>query len=271
MKPQIRVITDKPLLRSYFNHDPALCGYALGDMEATMWQMTTYRGCFLDENLVAVAVEWHGANPPVLLLFGPEAFVASLLSAGDLPRTVFYMLPAEHLAVLQRYYEAPEYDLLWRMAVSPETFRPPTKTISGLRPLNGSDAASWDQLFRRDPGGQVTMTTPTASRLASGVYFGIEEAGELVAVAGTHVSAPSEGIAAVGSVYTRPDKRGQGYATLTTAAVTARFFEMGVKTVILNVLQENKPAIHTYKKLGYHIHAPIIEGPAKWRINTGTV
>ena len=44
--------------------------------------------------------------------------------------------------------------------------------------------------------------------------------GALVAVAGTHLVSDTYGVAAIGNVFTHPDYRGRGYATLATGAVT---------------------------------------------------
>ena len=88
-------------------------------------------------------------------------------------------------------------------------------------------------------------------------------AGRLAAAAGTHVIAAQYGLAAVGNVYTHPDHRNRGLAKACTAAVVAELFQLGCRSVVLNVRQGNKPAVAAYASLGFHVHCSFIEAPAR--------
>jgi len=46
-----------------------------------------------------------------------------------------------------------------------------------------------------------------------------------------------------------------------TSAVTEAALEQH-RDVVLNVRQDNAPAIAVYDRLGYRVHGPFIEGPA---------
>jgi ribosomal protein S18 acetylase RimI-like enzyme len=50
-------------------------------------------------------------------------------------------------------------------------------------------------------------------------------------------------------------------ATSVTSAVTSAAIEEHAD-VVLNVRQDNEPAIAVYQRLGYRTHAPFVEGPA---------
>jgi len=93
------------------------------------------------------------------------------------------------------------------------------------------------------------------------IYFGIYQGDTLVSAAGTHVRSIRSGIAAVGNVLTRLAYRGRGMATSCTSAVTETALE-DHRDVVLNVREDNVPAIAVYERLGYFTHAPYIEGPA---------
>ena len=84
---------------------------------------------------------------------------------------------------------------------------------------------------------------------------------QLVAAAGTHVRSRGADIAAVGNVLTRIAYRNRGMATSVTSAVTEAAFQEH-KDVVLNVRQDNTPASSVYRRLGYEVHAPFVEGPA---------
>jgi predicted GNAT family acetyltransferase len=99
--------------------------------------------------------------------------------------------------------------------------------------------------------------------LQDGVFFGTREAGELVAAAGTHLVACSEGVAAVGNVYTRRDRRGRGLAARTTSAVVGELLRMNVATIALNVSRNNDVAIRVYERLGFLRYCAYYEGLAR--------
>ena len=100
------------------------------------------------------------------------------------------------------------------------------------------------------------------SEVDRGVFYGIKQAGQLIAVAGTHVVSDNAQIAALGNVMTRPDQRGRGYATIATSAVCATLIERRITTIGLSVARENQSAIRVYEKLGFRKHVPFHEGMA---------
>jgi predicted GNAT family acetyltransferase len=93
------------------------------------------------------------------------------------------------------------------------------------------------------------------------IYFGVYQADMLVSAAGTHVRSTKSGIAAVGNVLTRLAYRGRGMARSCTSAVTETALEQH-RDVVLNVREDNAPAISVYERLGYQTHGQFIEGPA---------
>jgi len=63
----------------------------------------------------------------------------------------------------------------------------------------------------------------------------------------------------VGNVFTRADHRRRGYGAATTSAVVAELLNLGL-TVVLNVRQDNAPAIRLYQRLGFERYCPFVEG-----------
>ncbi len=252
-------LTDKDQLRAYFNQDRPLFAYALGDLDDHMWPVCTFLGIMQDGDIQSLALIWRGVDPPGVLVFGPPQIAEELIET--LPDEIFYLIPADLLPLIQRYYTTPHNIALWRMNINQEAFQP-VPAVRGLRRLTGEDAPLVQALFEADGPRAEMIAAITASQINAGVFFGIEVAGRLIAVAGTHVCSSAERVGAVGYVYTTHAARGQGYATAATSAVTQTFFEMGIDTVILNVAQDNTPAIRAYEKLGYHIYTAIAEGPA---------
>lgn len=81
-----------------------------------------------------------------------------------------------------------------------------------------------------------------------GSYLGIREAGHLVAMAGEELRL--SGYAEIGSVCTRPDRRGHGYASSLVSTLIQRITKR-YETPFLHVRTENVEAIHVYEKLGF--------------------
>jgi ribosomal protein S18 acetylase RimI-like enzyme len=100
------------------------------------------------------------------------------------------------------------------------------------------------------------------SMVEQGIFRGVWEDEELVAVAGTHLVVPSEGACAVGNAYARHDQRGRGFGARVTSAVASAALARGIPTVVLNVDQRNASAIRVYEGLGFRLHCDFVEGPA---------
>ena len=205
------------------------------------------------------------------------------------------MIETDHLAALRELYEIGALDPMLRMVVDVTTFMPassppslvgkgarglgeldPTPTPSPNKggesspsSLRGKGAggvgqarriilADLDRLNALYAGGE----TPGAFapfQIEQGVFYGVELDGRLVAAAGTHLVAPSQGVAAVGNVYTDRAYRGRGLAQLCTSAVVAHCFDLGIRDVVLNVDSRNAPAIAAYRRLGFREHRAFYE------------
>jgi ribosomal protein S18 acetylase RimI-like enzyme len=112
--------------------------------------------------------------------------------------------------------------------------------------LGPDDLASIQALYADEP---PAFFLP--SMLGNGVYYGAWESERLVAVAGTHVVAQEVSVAALGNIYTRGDRRGRGLATAVTSAVARALVRMNIATIVLNVREDNQPAVRVYERLGF--------------------
>src|SRR5258706_15624776 len=106
---------------------------------------------------------------------------------------------------------------MWRMVLDPASFERPATDAVRL------SLADYPALLRLHGDGAAADEAPyffAPYMVEQGVFYGLYEGTELVAAAGTHIVVPAEGVGAVGNVYTRRDRRGQGLARQVTGAVT---------------------------------------------------
>ena len=150
-----------------------------------------------------------------------------------------------------------------RMVCDPA--QPPPMTPDDVVRLGPTDLEAVHGLYADSEANGEAPDWFLPEMLAQGVYYGVREVGELVAVAGTHVITTREGVGCLGNIYTRRDRRGRGLSTQVTSAVTAQLLNMKLPTIALNVRENNSPAIRVYERLGFHRYCGYVEAVAMRR------
>jgi RimJ/RimL family protein N-acetyltransferase len=242
----VRLETNDRLTRALLERDRDWSAYLLADLEAPFRQHSRY-------HLAAQA----GVDRATLLVYAPPEFtalasmgevagVAAALAAVDLPASASLGLPLDHRAVFETFFTVETWARMRRMVLAPEVLILPPGLERAER-LDPSDQPALARLYEaREHVGYFT-----ADMLTSGVYYGVRQAGRLVAAAGTHVVAPQSRLAAIGNVFTEPAARGRGYGSATTAAVARALLDQDCTRVVLNVSASNAAAIRVYERLGF--------------------
>lgn len=249
-----RLLTDKAEIQAYLETDRDYAAYALGDLDEEFFEKCTWRVAEEGEAIRALALEYIGFAPPILFLMGAGDGMAALLAGPVQLERAFVTAREEHLSALSQFYRWDELEHMWRMARSVRPDRFP-KPIRPCKRLSADDVERLSALYSLGGGDAFSPTQVT-----QGVFYGIEQDEQLIAVAGTHLVSDVYSVGAVGNVMTHPDHRGHGYATFTTYAVCAELIRRGIKTIVLNVRQDNAPAIRVYEKLGFVRYRPFHEG-----------
>ena len=296
MRYTVRLTTDKGELHAFLQRDPIWSAYAIGDLEPAHFAWCTWRVAEdAAGRLAGLALLYRRLEPAVLLTVGEPPAIAAILQQTALPQRVYISARQEHLPLLLACYDfsADRVRPMLRMAVP--AFQPSARpahcdasleesgiprcrshvgvrtprykgdeTLSeyarALRRLSVVDVPAIEALIGL--GGPFAPDAFSPEQVAEGLFFGLELAeayGELVAVAGTHLVAPTWGVAAVGNVYVHPAWRGRGYGAMVSSSVTAELLERGL-LVVLNVDQDNPAAINLYRQLGFAVHCPFVEG-----------
>jgi ribosomal protein S18 acetylase RimI-like enzyme len=249
-------IRDRATIRSILNADPRWSVYALGDLAPGYFEHCRWYW----DGAGALILLYRAVTPPVLLAQGGPAAVAQLAEEFEEPE-IYLHVPAPVAEALAPRYRAVSLTRMLRMVLDPPRFQPqPAEDAVRL------GVADTERLARLYEDGRETGESPDfffPSMVASGVFYGAVEEGELVAAAGTHLVAPEEGIAAIGNVYTRRDRRRRGHAARLTSAVVAELLHRNVHLVALNVRRANERAIRVYEWLGFVRYCEFVEGLAK--------
>jgi RimJ/RimL family protein N-acetyltransferase len=253
----VRWLKDRELIRSLLLAHQAYGALAMAHLSPRLFPRSRY---FLAQGEEGWALLFyaHSEPTPLTLTLGDEGPLEALLRLHPGPRWTFLSLQTHHLAVAQRHFSLSQQHLMLRMRVDAESFTPPPPVpkVEVMR-LSGRDVAAINRLYSTE--GSATAYPPSV--IDEGIYYGGMWDGKLVAIAGTHVVAPEEGVAVVGNVFTHPRFRGRGLATLVTGAVTRRLLDM-CPQVYLTVDSQNLPAIAAYRRLGYHVECTLYETPA---------
>ena len=250
-------------LARFLSEDRLFAAYALADLDAENVSGARWWLARRDTTPVAAALAMVDLSFRPLFLVGEVQGAAALLRHGVREPRVIVAAPLEHRPVVEEAYRLERVDRMLRMVVDGASFRP----SEPFRPVR-LDASFLDDVI--DLYGLASRTYFTPRRLEREIYFGIYDGSSLVAAAGTHVRSTEFGVAAVGNVLTRPTYRDRGLATACSSAVTAACLEQH-RDVVLNVREDNDPAIAVYRRLGYRVHRPFMESVGYRRVGLRAV
>ena len=253
--PDIRIDDHAPAaeVRAFFERDRLLAAYALADLDPRSVDAARWWAARRGDDIVAAAlfVEIMPFRP--CFAMGELEGLTQLFRDLREARLILAAPPKARLAVEQAY-RFERVDVMRRMAVDRASFAP--RVAHQLTRLGPEHLEDLIDLY-----GEASRTYFGPARLAREIYYGVYVEGRIVSAAGTHVRSAEAGIAAVGNVLTRIQYRDRGMATSVTSAVTETALAEH-RDVVLNVRQNNAPAIAVYERLGYHTHTTFIEGPA---------
>ena len=237
------LLTDKNQIRSILQRDPRWCVYALGDLTERMFVKCRW---FTPDLTLVV----HDYDTSILFAHGTGS-IREALDHCSWP--VHLQVQEDAIAEVERHARVTNVKTMWRMAWDGGE----TEISEQAKRLRELDVPALKTLYAD---GDATGESPDFfydSMVPNGVFFGVYEGSDLAAAAGTHLFAPEEGAAAIGNVYTRRDRRGRGLSHIVTSAVLHRLRHL--KTVGLNVRNDNAAAIKVYESLGFVKHCDFYE------------
>jgi ribosomal protein S18 acetylase RimI-like enzyme len=255
-------VTDLGLVRSILETDRPWSAYALADLEPASAVHSTWFVAPGDRP--ALALLYRAFRTPVLIAVGQPANLACVLdevdlALGDAP-DLYGVVRPDVLPLLAERYHTPEPRHMLRMLLNTQQFR--ALDADDVVQLGPGDLASVERLFADGVQAGESPEFFIPSMLEDGVYRGVHEASDLIALGGTHVIAPTVSVAAIGNIYTRRSHRRRGLGARVTSAVTSRLIQMSLQTIVLNVRQSNAAAARIYEALGFERYCDYYEVPA---------
>lgn len=225
-------------------------GVVFGDEPA--WLLTVHDG----DDLVGTALmtpPWRLAMAPV-----PRAGVEDLaryLAAEDVRVPGAMAAEAELRAFADTY--AALTGTTWHEGKGQGVYRlttlvEPRPVPGALREATDDDfdlLVAWMNAFQVDAGLPEEDARRNAERSREGLLWLWEDGGEPVSMVGVGGFTPNG--ARVGPVYTPPDRRGRGYASAATAAVTRLMLDRGCAYAFLYTDLANPTSNKIYRAIGY--------------------
>jgi ribosomal protein S18 acetylase RimI-like enzyme len=240
---EVRRLEDKEEIFGILQQDRLYAAYAIGDLESGLFEKCQWAAAYEDGKAKALCLLFKGLAPNAVFCMGESAGLAVILGSVLRPGRVFFAARPEHMPSLRAFYDLDPAETLIRMALTAAEFHPDEGRAVRL---TSQDIHGLNTLYRMGGG-----TGFASYQVSQGAFYGILRDGKIVATAGTHVISPKYGIACVGNVFTHPDYRGHGYAAACTSAVVRDVLAAGCRDVVLNVRQDNSPAIQVYTRLGF--------------------
>lgn len=239
-------LLDRQQIRARLENDRVWSAFALADLEPPY---SAFASWFGPTDSTALALVYRAFSVPLLLCVGDARDWNPVLDEVDEAvgggLTVHVVVRPGLLPVIRHRYSVREARPMVRMVLEPGG-RPPVAAAGQVVRIGPADLESVEALYRED-----TPDFFLPAMLTDGVYFGIRDGEELVAVAGTHVRGVVLRVGALGNVYTRPDHRRRGHASVLTWAVTSELRRSGITTIVLNIRADNHAARRVYERLGY--------------------
>ncbi|TVQ22438.1 MAG: GNAT family N-acetyltransferase [Spirochaetaceae bacterium] len=248
-------VTDKDLIFRFLSRQSELHIYELGDLEDDYFAHTQWYA-WDTEGVEALALLYTAQKPATLIAIEDhvEPAYERLLEAllPGLPNELNVHVSPRLAFVFEAAYPVrscvEHLKMIWRGKADDEPGASEGLLPAGmsLHRLEAGDIPALRDLYAAG----YPRNWFDADMFAHGRYFGVRHGEALIAAAGTHVCAPSYGVAAIGNVATHPDYRGRRLARVVSAALCASL-SRDVAHIGLNVHAANHAAIAVYRTLGF--------------------
>jgi ribosomal protein S18 acetylase RimI-like enzyme len=246
-KLQIRKVTSAGLVqacRRYLAQDPVSNVLPLGDLYSPLFQVSDVYCAVERERVVGVCAVYRAFLKPSVVLGAAfrevkEALVKKAL--GELSDEFVSLCPPNEVDLYK------DYSTILRHHREQQMVADPPKQIDcggiNVEKVKENELELLSEFYEDRTNAWVPI------QFRAGPYYCVKRDGKIVSVAGVHLVGPQ--IAQLGNIITDEAYRNQGFATACTNALVTDLASTG-RIISLFVRANNEPAIHVYKKLGFH-------------------
>jgi len=219
--------------------------FAFYDIQHEPEQTTTYVA-FEDGKIKGYILIYAALDFPSVILECDEDLAEKLLNYAPENHFIMHTNPNLLSSVLQEFPDAKHYVENWMLVKKGQAnfFK-----SANVRRLHTEEDASRLALLlstrEERPRGTVSRYMDMIKKMP---IYGVYANSQLVSYAGSFIQLSE--VWMIGGVYTHPDQRSRGYATLATSAVTEEALK-NAEAAALFVRSDNYPAIKAYEKIGY--------------------
>ncbi|HXO67107.1 MAG TPA: GNAT family N-acetyltransferase [Candidatus Dormibacteraeota bacterium] len=238
----------------FLGRDRPWSAYALGYLDPAAGVPTRVLGAEREGQIQALVVQ--AELPQLLSLYAtgdPEAIASVIQELPVPPASGVFSIRAEAVDAFERHLRVSTAYRMRRMVIGRGELN--NQPMPGMVRLGLKDLEPVKRLY-----GLWTDSHQLPGQLSNGVYYGVYEGRELIAIAGTHCVSPTFGVGAIGNVLTHINDRNRGLASATTTAVAEELFRLGCDEIVLNVRHGNEVAYRCYARLGFRDHCTFVEG-----------
>ena len=189
---------------------------------------------------------YTAADVPSVILDCENRFAGRLLEHLPPSKFIIHTAPELLSAIKKRFPEAKQYVEDWMLIRKNEAKFFESKLVKRLRTEEDALKLADLLLSRKDrPANTLRKYAQWMSKMP---IYGVFKEDQLVSYAGSFIQLPQVWL--IGGVYTHPEHRNKGYATIATSAITEEALRTA-QAAALFTRSDNRPAIRAYEKIGY--------------------
>ncbi len=220
--------------------------FAFYDIQHEPEHTTTY-AAFENKNLKGYILTYTALDfASVVLECEDEEIAEKLVEYAPENRFIMHAPPNLLPAIKRKFPDAKHYIENWMLVKKGKANFFKSQLVRRLN--TEDDASKLAILLSTDENRPMRTTQKCMDMILNIPIYGAFMNNELVAYAGSFIQLPQ--VWMIGGVFTHPNHRNKGYATLATSAVTEEALK-NADTAALFVRSDNHSAVRVYEKIGY--------------------
>jgi RimJ/RimL family protein N-acetyltransferase len=219
--------------------------FAVYDIQNDPQHTTTY-AAFVNGGLKGYILIYASTDVPSVVLECEDNVAEKLVEHAPTSNFVAHAPPNLLPAVKKRFPDAKHYVEDWMLVKKNAARFFKSDLVRRLHTDEDSLKLANLLLSRKDR--PTNMQKKYADWISKMPIYGVFRDGQLVSYAGSFIQLPQVWL--IGGVYTHPEHRNRGYATLATSTITEEALKTA-EAAALFARSDNYPAIKAYEKIGY--------------------